>query len=32
VGPVSDVAFEGRRIAFVFLDGQVTELIEAAPA
>lgn len=30
VGPVPDVAFEGRRIAFVFLDGQVTELIEAA--
>jgi methylmalonyl-CoA/ethylmalonyl-CoA epimerase len=29
VGPVPDVAFEGRRIAFVFLDGQVTELIEA---
>ncbi len=28
VGPVPDVAFEERRIAFVFLGGQVTELVE----
>jgi len=26
--PVPDVAFNGRRIAFVYLGGQVTELIE----
>ena len=30
VGPVEDVAFEGRRIAFVMLNGHVTELIERA--
>ena len=29
VAPVPDVAFEERRIAFVLLGGQVTELIEA---
>jgi methylmalonyl-CoA/ethylmalonyl-CoA epimerase len=28
VGPIPDVAFGGRRIAFVHLGGQVTELIE----
>ena len=28
VGPVPDVAFNERRIAFVYLGGQVTELIE----
>jgi len=28
VGPVPDVAFEERRIAFVLLGGQVTELVE----
>jgi methylmalonyl-CoA/ethylmalonyl-CoA epimerase len=27
-GPVPDAAFDERRIAFVFLGGQVTELIE----
>jgi hypothetical protein len=27
-GPVPDVAFEERRIAFVLLAGQVTELVE----
>jgi methylmalonyl-CoA/ethylmalonyl-CoA epimerase len=27
-GPVPDVAFNGRRIAFVYLGGQVTELVE----
>jgi methylmalonyl-CoA/ethylmalonyl-CoA epimerase len=31
VAPVPDVAFGGRRIAFVFLGGQITELIEKAP-
>ena len=29
-GPVPDVAFEERRIAFVLLAGQVTELVEEA--
>ncbi len=29
-GPVPDVAFDGRNIAFVFLGGQVIELIEMA--
>ena len=29
VGPLPDVAFGERRIAFVFLGGQVTELVEA---
>jgi methylmalonyl-CoA/ethylmalonyl-CoA epimerase len=28
VGPVPDVAFDERRIAFVYLGGQVTELVE----
>ena len=28
VGPVPDVAFNERRIAFVYLGGQVTELVE----
>jgi methylmalonyl-CoA/ethylmalonyl-CoA epimerase len=28
VAPTPDVAFPGRRIAFVFLNGQLTELIE----
>jgi methylmalonyl-CoA/ethylmalonyl-CoA epimerase len=28
VAPVPDVAFQERRIAFVFLGGQITELIE----
>ena len=28
VGPVPDVAFDERRIAFVYLAGQVTELVE----
>ena len=28
VGPVPDVAFQERRIAFVYLAGQVTELVE----
>ena len=27
-GPIPDVAFDERRIAFVFLGGQVTELVE----
>lgn len=27
-GPVPDIAFDERRIAFVFLNGQVVELIE----
>ena len=31
VGPVPDVAFDERRIAFVLLAGQVTELVERAP-
>jgi len=31
VGPVPDVAFEERRIAFVILAGQVTELVERSP-
>ena len=30
VGPVPDIAFNYRRIAFVFLNGQITELIEQA--
>jgi hypothetical protein len=30
VGPVPDVAFDERRIAFVFLGGQVTELVETS--
>ena len=29
VAPVPDVAFNERRIAFVFLGGQVTELVES---
>ena len=29
VGPVPDVAFNERRIAFVYLGGQITELIDA---
>jgi len=32
VRPVPDVAFGGRRIAFVFLNGHVTELIERPSA
>jgi methylmalonyl-CoA/ethylmalonyl-CoA epimerase len=31
VAPVPDVAFNQRRIAFVYLGGQVTELIEFPP-
>ena len=31
VGPVPDVAFDERRIAFVLLAGQVAELVERAP-
>jgi methylmalonyl-CoA/ethylmalonyl-CoA epimerase len=30
VAPVEDVAFNGRRIAFVYLAGQITEFIEVA--
>lgn len=29
VAPVADVAFNARRIAFVYIGGQITELIEA---
>ena len=32
VEPVPDVAFDGRRIAFVFLNGHITELIERRAA
>jgi methylmalonyl-CoA/ethylmalonyl-CoA epimerase len=32
VGPVPDVAFGERRIAFVYLGGQVTELVEQRSA
>jgi hypothetical protein len=28
IAPIPDVAFQERRIAFVYLGGQVTELIE----
>jgi methylmalonyl-CoA/ethylmalonyl-CoA epimerase len=30
VGPIPDVAFDERRIAFVFVGGQVTELVETS--